>query len=479
MGQFDVSSEFFAAKDQKEKRRFDVADKLLAGGRKPETAPVQTPTGPPVSGLPPESQSTIIQGTVGDIAKPKSEVLAQAAGNFPESALQVGSDTVMALVNLPQTVKSVYELSKGVVNLAIPGEHESEETAKQVGQYFVDRYGSFENVKKTFAKDPAGMLLDLSVVAGIGGALAPGKFGSSMQKMAAAVDPLNVVGKGLQVATKIVPSKRVSGMYQRAVKFSSTIDVKDTERLARTALNKEIMPTIKGLEKLDDGINELNSKIAKTIDKAVVTGKTIPVLRLMRGTKKLMHPDELGVMGETGRKAVIKVRKELADANKRIGRTALTPAEAQKLKQTTYRLLQKSYDKDLEGVVSKKAQMAVAKEAKKAIEEIVPEVKALNKADGDLIALRKAIDGPVKRISKQDILSFRPLISAGTGGVIGGWPVALAGLTLGVLSSPKVQAKFAIVVNKLQKKGITINPNSAGVRLGLIEMSRTTKKDGE
>ena len=59
-----------------------------------------------------------------------------------------------------QTAKSLYELGSGIVQLAIPGEQGNEDTARAVGQHFVDRYGSIEKAKETFATDPAGFAVD-------------------------------------------------------------------------------------------------------------------------------------------------------------------------------------------------------------------------------------------------------------------------------------------------------------------------------
>lgn len=82
-------------------------------------------------------------------AKPSEQpILKQAITNLPGSTLKLGKDIVDVIINPVTTAKSIFELGKGVVSLAIPGEQPSEETAKAVGRYFVDRYGSLDNIKK-------------------------------------------------------------------------------------------------------------------------------------------------------------------------------------------------------------------------------------------------------------------------------------------------------------------------------------------
>ena len=101
-------------------------------------------------------------------------VLLRAKQNFVPSSKQLVTDTVEMITHPVQTAKSLYELGSGVVQLAIPGEQGNEDTARAVGQHFVDRYGSIEKAKETFATDPAGFAVDaIGVITG-GAALGVG-----------------------------------------------------------------------------------------------------------------------------------------------------------------------------------------------------------------------------------------------------------------------------------------------------------------
>ncbi len=136
------------------------------------------------------------------------EMVDQAITNTPASAAQFGEDLVQPFVDPIGTANSIASLGKGIVQLAIPGEQEDEKTARAVGAYFVDRYGSLEDAKRTFAADPVGFLGDASMII-TGGASAavraPGKIGSvaqTAQKIGEAVDPINIATGGVKVGAK-------------------------------------------------------------------------------------------------------------------------------------------------------------------------------------------------------------------------------------------------------------------------------------
>ena len=90
------------------------------------------------------------------------EVATQAVKNIPGSAIQYGTDIAVALSDPIGTAKSIGQLGAGIVQLLIPGEQANEQQAKAVGQYFANRYGGMENLKRTIATDPVGFLGDVA-----------------------------------------------------------------------------------------------------------------------------------------------------------------------------------------------------------------------------------------------------------------------------------------------------------------------------
>ena len=136
------------------------------------------------------------------------EVLTQAVQNLPSSAAQLVSDVTMPIRHPIQTVQSLASLGRGVFQLATPGEQPDEATAKAVGQFFANRYGSLEGFKNAFAKDPLGIVSDVSLVLMGGGGIAakvPGLTGQIAQKVGkvgTAIDPVLASGKAISATTK-------------------------------------------------------------------------------------------------------------------------------------------------------------------------------------------------------------------------------------------------------------------------------------
>ena len=135
-------------------------------------------------------------------------VLKQAWQNVDDSAKQYVKDIITPFLNPIQTAKDLGSLGSSVINLLVPGEQGNEDLARQVGQFFKDRYGGIENIKKTFATDPVGLLGDLSILFTGGSALA-GKVAGKTSTLAKAlrvaenIDPLVATGTTLKGAGKL------------------------------------------------------------------------------------------------------------------------------------------------------------------------------------------------------------------------------------------------------------------------------------
>tara|TARA_R100000995_G_scaffold17362_2_gene6884 strand:- start:1335 stop:3062 length:1728 start_codon:yes stop_codon:yes gene_type:complete len=98
----------------------------------------------------------------------------QTFANLDNSTYQAIKNTVMPIW---QTLSSPVETSESLVDFAesmtyltfIPGtQTEKEEIAKGFVDYYKERLGGIENIKKTFRDDPVGFVLDLSLVGSLG-----------------------------------------------------------------------------------------------------------------------------------------------------------------------------------------------------------------------------------------------------------------------------------------------------------------------
>ena len=366
-------------------------------------------------------------------------------------------------------------------------------------------YGSYENLKKTVATDPAKVIMDLGTLAvpAAKGAQAAavaaklpgaGKVAGIAAKAAALTDPITAaaaVGKQAIATTSKLTGQAFrsltpTGLYKSAAKMSTVLSEAERNRLVQFALDNDITPTLKGLDKIDNSIFSIDTKISKMIEQADLTGKAMPIKELFKDFKNLRSERMLSSKPLEGVRSINRIKKNIIEANAKINKNSFTPKEVQKLKQTIYKDLRGAYESMKSSPANVKAQKAVAKSAKEYLESLLPEIKQLNKTDGDLIKLRKALERPASRISNRDItgLGLPSKIGAGSvaGGMAGGPKFAAAGaasgLVLGILDDPVFKSKLAIVINKLQKKGVNINENRA-VRNLLLERGLTTANEIE
>ena len=157
-------------------------------------------------------------GTADEITWAQSA--AGAVSNFGPSALQYAEDISAPIHSPKETAKGLYSFTKGLVELAIPGEQENEKTVKAIGDYFANRYGSLNDFKMAVAEDPVGVVGDVAGVFTGGGMIAakgPGvirKAGQKVQAVGEAIDPLNVAVKGANAATRglVTAAPAIPGM---------------------------------------------------------------------------------------------------------------------------------------------------------------------------------------------------------------------------------------------------------------------------
>ena len=157
-------------------------------------------------------------------AIPASEVAVGMVKNAPESAWNMAKDVAQAVAHPIDTASAVISLGRGIMDVFGWGDPSSAdaETARAVGQMFLDRYGSVEGIKKSLRDDPVGVLADVSTLvsgggtavgklapmvgkaatkAGVAGAAdvgaAVGRAGETVADVGAAVDPLSMAGKAI------------------------------------------------------------------------------------------------------------------------------------------------------------------------------------------------------------------------------------------------------------------------------------------
>lgn len=172
----------------------------------------------------------------------------EAVQNIPESGLEFVKGIAETVTNPVQSASSLLDLAAGALNRAMPAPvrnfinrldtdpaatKRAVQTAQQVGGFYKQRYGSEEALKRSIAKDPVGVVADLSTLltggAGVvrgGGKIAAkiapkvgpkaARVANAMTRAAEATNPLNALTVPATKAAKIVERAPV-----KAQKFTS------------------------------------------------------------------------------------------------------------------------------------------------------------------------------------------------------------------------------------------------------------------
>ena len=455
----------------------DYADKLLTQDLGPE--------------IPRKKKDYAEMLTSGEIKSPGSSVtekqgfISKTISNIPESALEYGKAIATPILHPIKTVSDLGNVFKGIdVKLRklwdpniTPEEEKFEPYAEGAWDFIKDRYGGLENLKKTVSEDPVGFMGDLSTFltggGGIVGKIGPiSKVGQTVSKIGQIAEPISGAIKAVSMPAKLIPKGMISKVYESAAKFSTKLTPKERSKLVSTALEHEIGISARGVDKVKGIIEGLNQEITTKIDVATTQGRTIQIQDLFGGFNKLEDEARLSGRPMENLQTIKKIKKSIQKANEDIGREALTPKEAQVLKQTIYKDLENYYSSVRESPISVKAQKQVAKNAKEALEKFIPEIKMLNRQEGALIELSEALEKAANRITNRDIIGIGVPIKGTVGGIVGGWKGAAGGIAIGLFDTPGIKSKLAIVLNRLKEKGIKVRPTSTAIRLGLFQVGR-------
>ena len=232
------------------------------------------------------------------------EVATGAIVNFPSSFKNLIGNIVEAVTSPVQTAKSVLDVGAGALQNVLPekfvqavGEDkQSREMARKVGQFYADRYGTGEGLKRAIAEDPAGVLADLSTVLTGGATAAPRAIAQPLSTAARTIDPLAAAVRGTTAAAQftgrnvIAPTLglttgvgeeairqaeragRVGGETARAFRenISGRADITEALDLAKQSLDE--MRSLKNAQYRSGMVNIKNDKSVldfANIDKAI------------------------------------------------------------------------------------------------------------------------------------------------------------------------------------------------------------------
>lgn len=168
-----------------------------------------------------------------------AEVPGAFVSNIPASAKRFGTELYEAVTHPIETVKGVWDVAAGALQKVLPEDAvkfisqfdanpaaatKAIEAANAFGGVYKERYGSYENFKRTLAEDPVGAAADISALFS-GGAAAMSKSPSVSKALTTAArvtNPLSVVTEPVQavIAAKqtILPSALLKEREANAVR---------------------------------------------------------------------------------------------------------------------------------------------------------------------------------------------------------------------------------------------------------------------
>jgi hypothetical protein len=175
------------------------------------------------------------------------KMLKGAVQNILPSTGELIKNIVQPIIHPIDTATGLYQVGKGVasklglVNNDPKAKEENERVINALGQHLVERYGGVENVMNTFEKDPAGLLLDASMLlTGGGTAVAKipgtiGKIGEIAATTGRVIDPLRPVGE----AAKFVGKNVVEPAISQTIGFTTGQGAEPVRIAAKSGLEGE------------------------------------------------------------------------------------------------------------------------------------------------------------------------------------------------------------------------------------------------
>jgi len=379
---------------------------------------------------------------------PEKSYAKETLSNVPSSAAGAAKDTVSAALSPIDTAKGLVRSAAGGVgkltqgmfdNNSIPalrtmGAFTQEPSsydpyADAVGQHYSDRYGSLDKAKETFKNDPVGAALEVPVPV------------------------LGLLGVGRSVAkntSRMIPESLPGSLYEGAAKFSTTLSDADRAKITNTALEAGVAPTRKGVAKLNNKIFDLNDQITGIINNADEAGVMIPkqsLYKYLDEARENLGGVKIDAAGDMA--SASKYIQQFDDWLKSKDKDLLTPKEVQGFKTNAYKKIKFDADNFRASNAKDEIRRATARGAKESLEEINPDIKSLNRTEGDLLELQPHLMRSTARIENRDILGLGPVFKMGAGSALNS-PAIGAGVAL--LDLPKVKSNLAIRLHKSKNK---------------------------
>lgn len=419
------------------------------------------------------------------------EMGTQAISNIPSSAVEFGKSLATPIIHPVETAKGLGTLAAEWPQ-AVTGQEAPSWQA--LGDYFKQRYGGFENLKQTIAKDPVGFAAELSTLLGGAGAAAKmageagnvsklATAGKALEKASDITNPVNAamtaVKAPLAAVGKVSPSQTIERLYESGLKPSTTLSEKIRSKRIQTAISEGIPVSKSGLQKSKGLIQDLNDEIKSRI--ADYSNSTIERDKILAPVEDLKQTYQQGKALPS--EAVNEVQKVI-DEFKTSQPEQIPIGKVQIFKQDLNKTLDDFYKKINRGETLKpnewaETRAALADGMRQQITDILPELKNLNQREGSLIELNKSLRQAVNRIDNKNILSLLSSTYATAGAVLGGAKGAAMGLISNyIINNPKVSSRLAIALYKGKKASLAQTSKYARPALAEYQIGRSQDTQG-
>jgi len=321
--------------------------------------------------------------------------------NFMPSLKKEGAEILEAITNPLETGESIFNMIIGGVQKLDPTGFlgtNKEKYAEAVADYYAEKYGSFNAFKRELENNPAGVLGDASMfVTGGAGVVKLGaklgttgnivsKVANKVGKAGASIDPFNLAinapltGAGI-VIKPFTKDTLAPSLYESSLKPNPNALKSRRDRAVKTGLDEKLPVNRKSALYVNDTLAELGRKVDEIIESSDVD---IPVEKLFETFDSLV--DEFNVVGDvnaTGNLAEIAKLRQKFEASLQNKRN-LSASEFQKIKKIYAN--QADYNKvNQKGTrVDESFYREISGNARNAVSDVIPAVKAGNKRMTDL-----------------------------------------------------------------------------------------------
>lgn len=383
-------------------------------------------------------------------------------------------------------------------------------TADAVGQFYKDRYGGIENIKRSVYEDPVGVALDVStVLTGVGGGLKglgavanssklarAGEIASTIGKV---TDPLAIAGKGIsKVGGSIKP--KVASTLEKASEAYATSGLGNPEiiRNVKAVTGKGVGKLMREYDLFDRSLESVSRAIEKIDDVTALKIKNAPAAQVLdileKFDEKIAELSKESILSETARgelSDLIRRKKEFVTF---IGGKSSTPLE---IPAETVRGIKKSVRKDIPSAkfsldAAQTAKSNAARKAYNIFKDQVNELagtKQLGKDEAGLIQLNKIFDKSDARGTARQLMSIKDLLAGGIGGTVGsvaGGPLFGTASTLGgiamrqFMDSPQGIKIISDMLNNSSKavSGAKVNPAMKNIFKQLYQGGKIERMSG-